>query len=650
MGKSRLKVELENIGDLRLGEAKKAIEYALREKGYSLERELNIKRAGDKILYIAHYEKTSTGEQGVVQVVITDGTKEITKSDFMTSNKVKVKLFSGDSHAYTVIWDKNNIEKLTLKTEKKPGDVGHYSPETFNAAFIFLVLGGSKFDSNELDRKKAIEILKKEGYDIELCVEDTRNNYRDYRRYTFEAIDKHKNEAVLVRIVAAEIEFKEVESAFKCELTYNMPGKMVYDIGLGQWRPPYKLIKDDRFNCQIWYTSIPMVEGTRVIYDPAHKIDVIELLIQMGYRSFSEIGEGNYSTVLSCKNKNGEWVAVRVVRGNRMTVEKEVEAMRKLAGMKPIDKELLEKFSKNASEKKFGPVPKDYRDRYNKGLVDRINHLSTCINMPKVIASGMGYYAFFEFPLMDRGNAETLLMPPSEEGDKINHKYIKPLIKTVLNALKITHQRGYIHADVKPANILTRLDPDGTIKYNLADFGLIREYKYNRHPEGSKFKPSEVKELHDEFELLSKKLVGTSLFMAPEVADLWFNDLFKRTLINVGDMLEKSVKKSSWPPAGCIEQVKFIIEKLKKIGPKSDIFSLGLSLFCIIDKKFLPISEITGSNRRTISDLVLRYIETNKKDLSEKDQLCLTFISKLTEALPEKRPTAAQALQDAYLK
>ncbi len=43
----------------------------------------------------------------------------------------------------------------------------------------------------------------------------------------------------------------------------------------------------------------------------------------------------------------------------------------------------------------------------------------------------------------------------------------------VLNALEVVHNKGHVHRDIKPGNILRYDYPNGDFKYALSDFGLI---------------------------------------------------------------------------------------------------------------------------------------------------------------------------------
>src|SRR5207248_10664768 len=116
-------------------------------------------------------------------------------------------------------------------------------------------------------------------------------------------------------------------------------------------------------------------------------------------------------------------------------------------------------------------------------------------------------------PVYDYGEQEGLaylIMPYMSCGslsDLLKVHRILPIIATlrltaqILNALQYAHERGLIHRDIKPGNML--LKADGNLL--LSDFGLVKVLVGD----------NELKSL---IESASQSISGTPAYMAPEQA------------------------------------------------------------------------------------------------------------------------------------
>lgn len=66
----------------------------------------------------------------------------------------------------------------------------------------------------------------------------------------------------------------------------------------------------------------------------------------------------------------------------------------------------------------------------------------------------------------------------SVENKKLSEGEVWQMLGDILTGLKVLHDTGFMHRDVKPANILIR-EIDGRRQYVLADFGISRKVANN---------------------------------------------------------------------------------------------------------------------------------------------------------------------------
>jgi len=194
---------------------------------------------------------------------------------------------------------------------------------------------------------------------------------------------------------------------------------------------------------------------------------------------------------------------------------------------------------------------------------------------------------------------ETLANIIKKEG-LLDYKKAVQIAIDVLNALAYSHKEGYIHQDVKPANIL--IDSDGRAK--LSDFGL------------AKLIEKEMQALPPE--IRSSGLINTMILseLPPETKDSkYFSALF--------EFLENSRIGGSLP---------YMAPEHKELKPckQSDIFSMGYVLYKMLTGK-LP------------SGIAKRPSEVDSSIPVELDRICI----KATETSLKKRyESAGQMIKD----
>lgn len=59
-------------------------------------------------------------------------------------------------------------------------------------------------------------------------------------------------------------------------------------------------------------------------------------------------------------------------------------------------------------------------------------------------------------------------------GQRLDPDEVRSVLRQVLNGLSAMHDKGIVHRDVKPANILVRVKTDGTLQIKIGDLGTAR--------------------------------------------------------------------------------------------------------------------------------------------------------------------------------
>ena len=95
-------------------------------------------------------------------------------------------------------------------------------------------------------------------------------------------------------------------------------------------------------------------------------------------------------------------------------------------------------------------------------------------HQPKGVFSRQGSQIKFVFPFCEYGDLLHFMKHRSQQMLRLSLEMILDVVEQIITALKVIHSKGYIHRDVKPANILVQDFVEGRIRVALADFGLSR--------------------------------------------------------------------------------------------------------------------------------------------------------------------------------
>ncbi|KAJ0104549.1 hypothetical protein Patl1_18263 [Pistacia atlantica] len=91
------------------------------------------------------------------------------------------------------------------------------------------------------------------------------------------------------------------------------------------------------------------------------------------------------------------------------------------------------------------------------------------------------------------------LLDVIRSGGKLSEPEVQHYTRLILKGLCSIHEKGYVHCDLKPANILVFPQKDGINSIKIADFGLAKEPNETLNPNCYKF-----------------RFRGTPIYMPPE--------------------------------------------------------------------------------------------------------------------------------------
>ena len=279
------------------------------------------------------------------------------------------------------------------------------------------------------------------------------------------------------------------------------------------------------------------------------------------WKAEKEIGRGSYGVVYKCSRDNNgikEYAAIKVIF------------------LDPTkDPSFTGSSSGNPSRRFFDDIIKEIQ-----GEAELLSSLSGNPNIVEIKESASlkteeGFYLLLRMELLE--SLERYIA-----GNETDEAIVKKLGTDLCEALKVCHEKGIIHRDIKPKNILV----DSDVNFKLGDFGVAKKL------EGRGYASS---------------LKGNFEFMAPEV-----------------------------------------IQK-QKSDARSDIYSLGLVLYWLLNDRTLPFVPKGGITRysdyqkaleRRMAGEELPAIEGVSEELNR-------VILKACQYKPENRYRSAKEFQEA---
>lgn len=185
---------------------------------------------------------------------------------------------------------------------------------------------------------------------------------------------------------------------------------------------------------------------------------------------------------------------------------------------------------------------------------------------------------------------------------KLSENTVKEYLKMILRGLSCIHKLGFVHVDLKPANILAFPQIDGKMKLKIADFGLSRRCNKKRECN---------------FKL---KFRGTPMYMSPESIygevntplDIW----------SLGCILVEMVTgKHAWDDCIDLEQLMLKL-RVNMETPKipEELSKEG--------KDFLEKCFDRNPKRRWTADMLLQhpYLEQEKEAIKKDDDPTYSYL------------------------
>ncbi|KAK8864050.1 hypothetical protein M9Y10_011744 [Tritrichomonas musculus] len=175
-------------------------------------------------------------------------------------------------------------------------------------------------------------------------------------------------------------------------------------------------------------------------------------------------------------------------------------------------------------------------------LMESFNH-KNILKLYQVLHVEATHYAYLVLEYAKKGSLGSLL----DKDIHLSHKSVFSIMKQILSALKYLHQSGFVHQDIKPANIL--IDENG--RAILADFGI-----------GHSFQSAAM-------------VVGSPAFQAPECLDDSSSE------DNEEDDEEENEGKNTNK-----QNYHNGVSEFSELDPKKeDVWSLGVTLYQLLFNK-----------------------------------------------------------------
>lgn len=149
------------------------------------------------------------------------------------------------------------------------------------------------------------------------------------------------------------------------------------------------------------------------------------------------------------------------------------------------------------------------RFRQEVQLARRVTCTQVCRIHELYLLPASGHYAATAFLTMEYLNGATLLSKIRSDGP-LQWKEARNIALEICEGLRIIHEKGVIHRDLKPGNVMLCKQADGATRVVLMDFGLARDCSVDT------LKSDSSSPAHRTRNTIHQMIIGTPEYMAPE--------------------------------------------------------------------------------------------------------------------------------------